>query len=205
MPRHALRFPPDVAAAVRAHVRSAVAAVDPARYKQEAPYTSALANRLEGVAYKGPSGEVIFKSTIVDDRGRNAAESRYGADLALTATVSDGSQSIEKVILVQAKLGDVACLDRNGEASLREQIEKMRMLVDAPKVMQIPERDGQRIPQMISGKRLLDGGEYSPMDLDDYFVARVLTTLDGCTKQSVVQQVQDSSLPRVGVKATMRK
>jgi hypothetical protein len=201
MPRHAFKFPTVVVEAVRAHVQRAIEGLDPGRYAQEPNYTAALLGRLEGPAYKGPLGEVTFRNTVFNDRGARSAESRYGADHAITATISDGKTTINKVILVQAKLGRIANLPPSQQEELRKQIAKMRKLVPAPKVMEIPEMGGQRFPAIISGNRILRNEVYVPMYLPDYFVARITTTLDGCTNPSVVARVKDSGLPQLQVSA----
>jgi len=205
MPKHAFRFPPEVGAAVKQHVRRAIEAVDPSRYRQEANYTAALVSQLEGVAYQGQHGSVEFRSTVFDDRAAGSAESRYGADFAITATVSDGTTTIRKAILVQAKLGDLDDMSAADAEFLRSQIEKMKQLVDAPKVMEIPEHSGHRYPAMVSGNNVLDHEPYTRMELPEYFTARVTTTLDGATERGVVDAVQDSSLPRVDVLAKLRQ
>ncbi len=205
MPRHAFKFPSVVIAAIKQHVRNAIEAVDAQRYGQEANYTAALVNRLEGVAYHGEHGKVVFSSTVFDDRGPKSAEHRYGADHAITATISDGVTTIQKAILVQAKLGRIDDLGTRDATLLREQIEKMKQLVPAPKVMEIPAQDGRRAPAMISGNRVLEGDPYTPMSLPEYFAARVTTTLDGCTNPHVVAAVKDSSLSRVNITAHLRR
>ncbi len=204
MPKHAFNFPREVVEAVRTHVRKAIESVAPERYRQEPNYTAALVNRLEGTAYDGELGSVVFTSTVFDSIGRNTAESRYGADHAITATISDGSTTIRKAILVQAKLGAIEDQDERERRALIEQIVKMLKLVPAPKVMEILEEDGRRTPRIISGRRILAGNPYVPVELPDYFVARVLTTLDGCTNSKVVDAVQDSRLSRLHVKALLR-
>lgn len=186
------------------HVRNAIAAVAPERYRQETNYTSALLNRLEGTAYDGRYGSVVFQSTVFDDRGPNSAERRYGADHAVTATISDGTTTIQKAILIQAKLGRVDNLTSGQISSLRDQIRRMGQLVAAPKVMEIPEVDGRRIPAIISGTKILRGQQYKPMELPKYFVARITTTLDGSTDPKVVAAVKDSSLDRLNVTARVR-
>ena len=196
-----------MAAAVRQHVRQAIAGVDPARFSQEANYTAALLGRLDGPAYAGVHGSVVFRSTVFNDRGTNSAEKRFGADHAITATISDGRQTINKVILVQAKLGTLERMGRKERDFLKEQIEKMHGLVPFPKVMQISETQSplRRSPQMVSGNKVLEDLPYRPMDLEDYFVARILTTLDGCTDPNIVASVQDSSLSRVQVSAKLKR
>jgi hypothetical protein len=58
--------------------------------------------------YEGRDGYVRLKATDVDDRGRDSAERRFGADFGIVAEVSDGLTTIRKAILVQAKLGLVS-------------------------------------------------------------------------------------------------
>lgn len=199
--RHAFAFPQEVRDAVRSHVRRAYRDVSPERYKQEPVWVSAVASRLEGTAYDGDHGTVVFTSTVLDDRGRNSAESRYGADLAITADISDGAREIRKAILVQAKLGRVWDLDASKLDHLQEQIRKMQQLTRFPKVLEIPAEDGVRIPRMLSGNRVAAGEPSSGVPLEDYFTRRVLTTLDGDTRPSFVDAVQDSSLSRIHVRA----
>ena len=205
MPKHAFRLPQEVIEAVRSHVRGAIDAVDPVRYRQEANYTAALLNRLEGIVYSGPYGLVEFKSTVFDDRGRHSAESRLGADHAIIATIEYQARIIKKVILFQAKLGDIQDLNSDQNRMLEGQIEKMRRLVAAPKVMQIPESNGKRYPQIISGNSILGGRPYKPLNLENYFVARVTTTLDGCTDPAAIEIASESSLSRLEVHANIKR
>lgn len=205
MPKHAFKFPPEVVDAIKQHVRNAIKAVEPSRFRQEANYTAALVSQLEGAAYEGEHGMVIFRSTVFDDRGPGSAEHRFGADHAITATVSDGTTTIRKAILVQAKLGHLDEMSPAETEFLRTQLSKMKYLVAAPKVMEIPEHSGRRFPAMISGNNVLAGLPYTAMDLPDYFAARVTTTLDGCTDPETVEAVQDSSLSRIDVTAKLHR
>jgi len=203
MPRHAFKFPVEVITVVKQHVTNAIRSVAPERYKQEPHYTAALVCALEGAAYQGKCGAVIFQSTVFDDRGRNSAESRFGADHAITATISDGTTTIRKAILVQAKLGLISELSRYEMDKLNTQIEKMRKLVAAPKILQIREYAGARDLAMISGNNVFNNRPFKAMSLADYFTAQVTTTLDGCTRPEMVNFVQDSSLNRVEVSAKL--
>ena len=203
MPKHAFKFPREVIEAVKWHVRRAVEGLPAEQFRQEANYTAALLGRLIGTAYEGPAGKVVFTSTVFDDRARGSAEHEFGADHAITATISDGVTTIEKVIMVQAKLGRIDDLTAGQAASLRTQIEKMRAIVPAPKVMEIPKIGGRRVPSMISGNNILGGQSYTPMELPEYFAARVITTLDGCTSSEAVAAVKDSSLSRLRVYAKL--
>jgi hypothetical protein len=196
MPKHGFRFPPEVIDAVREHVSRAIRRVAPERFSQEANYTAALASQLQGTAYEGEHGTVVFKSTVFDDRGRSSAEHQFGADFAITASISDGRNAVYKAILTQAKLGRIDQLSPGALTELNEQIRRMKRLVGAPKVMEIPEHAGQRFPSMISGNRILAGEPYTSTSLADYFVTRVTTTLDGATDPRTVDAVQESNLAR---------
>jgi hypothetical protein len=188
---------------VTSHISSAIESVSPQRFRQEANYVAALARAIEGSAYHGPSGAVVFSSTVVDDRGRNSAEHQYGADLVITADITGPAGRIRKAIMVQAKLGMIADLDNTERSFLNGQIEKMQAVTRSPKVMEIVETDGVRMPRMVSGCRVVNGESYRPMDLPAYFTARVLTTLDGDTDEDFVAAVQDSGLTRINTTATL--
>ena len=201
--RHLFRFPGHVKDAVREHVRRAIEHVDPMHFRQEPAYVAALAARLIGVAYDGADGKVVFTSTIVSDRGRESAESFYGADLAITADVSNKRLAVRKAILVQAKIGAVSDMHARDLEILREQIEKMRRVTRSPKVMEILEHGNVRMPRMVSGSRVLRGERYRAYELPRYFVARVLSTRDGDTRGTFVDAVQDSKLTRLHVLAEL--
>ncbi len=64
--------------------------------------------------------------------------------------------------------------------------------------------DGQREPEVVSGVRIVEGLPSKPMSLPDYFVRRVLTTLDGDTRPDFVAGVQESSLKQLQVIARVR-
>lgn len=152
--RHTFRFPDHIKEAVRLHVRRAVLSVDPRRFRQEPAYTAALIHSLEGVAYDDPDGFVSLRATNVDSVGRGAAEGWSGADFGITATIRDGRRSIDKAILVQAKLEDIDELANAERERLIDQVRDMRHLTRSPKVMVAPLVNGIREPRMLSGTRL---------------------------------------------------
>ncbi len=201
MPRHAFSFPPEVRQQVKNYIDERVAAIEPRRFNQESKYVSALLSKLEGIVYEGNSGFVRFDVTDIDDRGRRSAESFSGADFAITATISNNSTSVQKAILCQAKLGEIKELNTNKSIFLDEQIRKMKHFTRSPKVMEVIEVNGVRHPRIISGNKLLEVKPYSSIEFSDYIIRRVLTTFDGDTRSSFVEAVQDSSLPKLKVKA----
>jgi hypothetical protein len=186
-------------AALRLHVERAIQGLDPQRYRQEANYTAALAGRLEGIAYRGEHGFVRIRATVYDDRGRNSTEHQYGADFAITATISDNNNTISKAILIQSKLGAIESLSGRERTFLDDQIRKMRQLVRAPKVMQVLESKGTRFPQIISGNQILEGLPYTAVALPEYFTSRVTTTLDGSTDTNTIARVSRSTISRINL------
>lgn len=199
MPRHFFSFPEEVREAVKAYTSTRVIKLNPRRYNQEPQYYSALIHSLEGTAYEGTYGIVRFEATAIDDRGPGSAESFSGADFAITATVSDKATNVRKAILFQAKLGLVAEMFPSALADLKDDIKKMKRFTRSPKVMEIPEEDGTRQPQILSGNYILADRKYNSLNLSDYMVRRVLTTFDGDTRTWFVDEVQNSSLPTLRV------
>ncbi len=201
--RHAFRFPPHVRRAVHDHVRRAIEELSPTRFRQEPAYTAALLGRLAGVAYEDQDGSVVFKTTNIDSIGRGAAEQWSGADFAITAEIRQRELSVNKAILAQAKLGSLEDLPSSEHRRLIDQVRHMRRLTRSPKVLVIPEVEGRRDPEMVSGTNILRELDSQPVPLADYFVRRVLTTLDGDTRRGFVDAVQDSSLKQLRVFVTL--
>lgn len=202
--RHTFRFPDHIKEAVRAHVRRAVTSVDQRRFRQEPAYTTALIHGLEGIAYEDDDGFVSIRATSVDNIGPGTAESWSGADFAITATIRQEVRSIEKAILVQAKLGGLDELSKDERERLVGQVRDMSTYTRSPKVMVVPIVDGVREPRMLSGRRILDGESPRGYALSDYVVARITTTLDGDTRSEFVSAVQESSFSQLRIHAEMR-
>jgi len=197
--RHAFSFPEGIRGALKNHIEKAVSGIDMKGYLQEPAYTSALARSLEGTVYEGKGGYVKIKSTIVSDRGPHSAEKRFGADLSITASISDGTRGIRKAILIQSKLGRIDELSPSVKKMLKGQIQKMKNHTRSPKVMEIPVENGQRRPKIISGQRILGNEPYRSYELSDYFVNRILTTFDGDTRREFVDAVQESKLTQLNL------
>ena len=77
----------------------------------------------------------------------------------------------------------------------------MRQYTRSPKVLLFRESDGRRVPEVVSGVRLVERLPFKPVALPDYFVRRVLTTFDGDTRPEFVTAVQESSLQKLRVLA----
>jgi hypothetical protein len=80
----------------------------------------------------------------------------------------------------------------------------MRRLTRSPKVLVVPLVDGRREPRMLSGVRLTESLPSVGHSLPDYFVARVMTTFDGDTREQFVDAVQDGSLAGLRFVAELR-
>lgn len=202
--RHTFKFPFPIQLAVRQHVRKAVEIIRPESFAQEHNYTAALAGVLQGRVYEGNDGYVEFKSTVANDKARGASERWSGVDFAITADIADQSKRIEKAIIFQSKKGDVEELGKRAREKLVEQIKDMRALTRAPKVLEVPDRRTRMFPTVVSANKILVGSPYTQTELDDYFVRRVLTTLDGDTRPIFVAGVQESSLAQLQVFARIR-
>ena len=150
--------------------------------------------KLEGVVYQDDNHYIEIKATVFNDRGRNSAESKWGADFAITASISDSKKTIDKAILVQAKM-NVSDLK---STSLFEQINKMKKITKSPKVMILnPIDENLRDPFICSGNKILENNGFSKQRLSTYFTTRILTTFDGDTRKQFVENVQDSTLTRI--------
>ena len=194
---HAFRFPEHIRRALKNHIEKAVSEIDMNRCSQEAAYTTVLATKLEGVAYEQDDGYVKIESTIVSDRGPHSAEKRSGADLAITAEISDKDKSVKKAILVQSKLGSISELSPNRRSELKDQVKKMKRYTKSAKVMEIPIENKQRRPKVVSARKFSKDEAYKSYELSDYFTGRILTTFDGDTRPKFVDGVQDSRLTKL--------
>jgi hypothetical protein len=198
MPRHTFKFSPEFQERFKSEIRQAIVGVDPARFRQEPQYTSAILSRLHGIEVRSDSGEYAsVQATDIADRGPNSAEHRYGADFVITATVSDSQRTIRKAILVQVKSKPINKLSNKNMKDLKEQIDKMKKVVDSPKVAGIRKENDQAMLEISSGNRVLNGETYSKTDFPEYLNQRVVTTMDGTTKSEVVDALQESNLKKL--------
>jgi hypothetical protein len=124
--------------AVRQHVLKAVSRLDPIRYRQEAAYVAALFARLDDVVVSRPDVSVEFRSTVVSDRGAASAESIWGADFGLTASLRSGSDQIDKGVLGQAKRHSLIALPNREKEFFREQVGKMAAATSSTLGLEVP-------------------------------------------------------------------
>jgi|SRR5699024_1503603 len=191
--RHSFKFPIHIREIVKDHINKAIDKTDPKRYNQESPYISALLAKLEGKIYEDKDYYIEIITTVMDDRGKNSAEHRSGADFSITAKISDKEKNIEKAILVQAKMDDKQLKGK----LLKEQISKMRKITKSPKVLVINPIGERRDPYVCSGNKIFKNEEFSREKLANYFTKRVMTTFDGDTRKEFVEKIQNSNLPNL--------
>jgi len=200
MPKHTFSYSKEFLNQVREAVRNVFDVIEIARFSQEASYSSAILSRLHGIEIQSTIGEYVkIESTVVDDRGPNAAESRYGADFSITATISDGNTTIRKAILFQVKSLEIDKLNLSELERLKNQIRRMKNVVDAPKVAGLREEGVKGMFEISSGNKILNDLEYSKTDFPEYFNQRVITTLDGTTDNIIVDGIQESNLKKLDV------
>jgi len=198
MPRHAFSYSREFLDAVRKALTDALAGLEERRFPQEPKLTSALLGRLQGLEIRTQHGEYLrIDTTDVADRGRDSAEKRTGADFVITATCADNEKKIRKAILFQLKEGSLRGLAPAKRKELTEQVEKMKRIVNAPKIGGIIRRNGQATIGVASGNRFLEGDDFQVQDFPSYFNQRVITTLDGNTDAATVDSLQDGDLPTI--------
>jgi len=196
MPRHSFSYSRDFLDAVRKTLNSAIEGLEERRFPQEPKLTSAHLGRLQGLEVRLKQGEYLrIDTTDVADRGRDSAERRTGADFVITATCADNEKKIRKAIMFQMKEGGLKGLPPAKRKELSEQVEKMKKIVDAPKIGGIVRKNGRPEIQIASGSRFLEGEDFQVQDFASYFNQRVITTLDGNTDACTVDMLQDGDLP----------
>jgi hypothetical protein len=104
---------------------AAASRLDPLRYNQEPVYVAALFARLDDVVYQGRELSIEIQSTIVDDRGRDSAESQWGADFGIVARIRGSEEDTEKAALGQAKKGSLVSLPKREAEGFRKQVVDM--------------------------------------------------------------------------------
>jgi hypothetical protein len=133
-----MNLPPSAMRAVTRHISKVVARLDPERYHQEPAYVAALLGRLDEVVDRGRDLTIEFKSTVVDDRGRQSAESVWGADFGITALIQTPDRSIAKGAIGQAKRGNIGSLVGDERERFRTQVVKMSHSTTATLALEVP-------------------------------------------------------------------
>lgn len=221
-----LQIPRGAARALSNYIAKAVNRLDPARYRQEAAYVAALFARLDGVVYHKPNLSIEIKSTVVADRGRGSAESKWGADFGIVAKVIAGRVVTEKGVLGQAKRGSLVNLPGREAETFRQQVVKMNEVTNALIGLEVP-NEPFRTPlvRIVESANLRQGIpfrrtfrrldftihpptiEASPVYMGDlvplgrYIYAELLHCLHGDTDERLIHGLEDSNLSYLLVEA----
>lgn len=96
---------------------------------QEPDFTSRMVARIEDAVHDSGLRGVEWTAHVLSDRGRGAAESRYGADLLGVLSVELDDFSLRKGFLAQAKMHEPGTiLSHSGWSRLSVQCERMLAL-----------------------------------------------------------------------------
>ena len=221
-----MKIPAPAARALARHVSRAVERLDPARYQQEPAYVAALFARLDAVVYRGPNFTLELKSTVVCDRGPNSAESTWGADFGIVASITAKDEVVEKAVLGQAKHGSLVRLTPVEAEQFREQLVKMAVVTKATIGFEVPTAAGVpptvrivEIPALFGGVvvqssfrryedsfRAKTSGEPPALlgpalPLGRYLYAEVLRCLHGDSDERLIKRLAHSSLATLRVEA----
>ena len=198
--------------AMKRHVARAQGRLDPTRFAQEPAYVAALLARLDGVVYEGKAGRVEFFSTIVADRGPNSAESRFGADFAIAAHLSQPGSEVRKAVLGQAKKGALDQLRTEERQRFQLQVHRMAAVTSAIVGLEVPRATGDqlivRVVDVVSVPT--DTAEVNlglmrigpPRDLADYLTRGIMRCSHGDARDDFVGAVSSSDLSRLQIVAT---
>lgn len=189
-------WPDEMKAALRAHVETALERLDPDRYAQEPAYVAALLARLDGVVYEGSGCYLEIISTIVADRGPNSAESRWGADFAVIASVIVDGKRTRKAVLGQAKKADVEnTVGESRPPRLQAQCEKMLSATSSAIVLRTPDMFGEQ--PRIEVLATQDEPGHSSIELADYLTDFLLACRHGDRRGSFIRGVSESHLSKL--------
>lgn len=113
---------------VGAAIQGAETALSEGRIEQEPAMTDRMLGRIEQALVNLEIGGIIWKAKTLTDRGRNAQESRLGADFVGVLNVKTEGYFVAKGFLAQAKM-----IRRNGFDDMRELVQQCeQMLVLSP-------------------------------------------------------------------------
>ena len=193
MPRKYYPWPKVVQESVRKYVKTKVEDTSIDRFREEPAYIVSLITRLEGVVYEGPYGKIEIKATSFNSHYSDSAENILGADFSLIINISDRTINVKKAVLYQAKKDPT-----KRRKELCGQIKKMQQYTSAPKVLELP-KENKDEPLVFSGNLFLKKVSYSRIKLSDYIVRRILTCIEGDTRQEFLKKVQTSKLPKMEI------
>lgn len=189
----------NIVQAVRDHINNVCNRVDPKRFGQEHAYIAALMGKLEGIAWEDEENEasVVFKTTVVNDRGPNAAEKKYGADFAITLERSNRDTKVTKAVIGQAKRGSLESLSKRENERLIQQCSMMSRHTSEYLVMETPIYSNS-VPMIVLPKRNLILSN-AKITLTDYIIDFFVACKHGDQRSNFISAVEESKLNRLEV------
>jgi hypothetical protein len=188
-----INMPTSMKDAMARYVTDALTRLNPTRYDQEPNFMAALLGKLDGVVYDGVDGRLELTCTSVNGIGPNAAEKRYGADFAFTASVQYQGQSYEKAVLGQAKKGPLSSITPKELRRLSDQTSTMRVYSDHYLVLHTP-RNGDETVTIRRSVPSNSENLHRPETLTDYLEAMIRCS-HGDLRKGFVESVAHSKLP----------
>lgn len=184
------------------HINKAFSRLEKDRYQQEPAYVSAFLGKMdEKFSFGGVT--VDFKPTIINDRGKNAAESIVGADFSLTLEIKHNSEVlVKKSVIAQAKNKSTALLSKQELERLKEQYSKMRRYTDHSGLMifEAPNETGNT-PSVLLGidfeRRFLSEKPIyyrNSIPFTEYIVDHFIHCIHGNRNSDFCEKVNDSKL-----------
>lgn len=186
----------DTVSAVRTHIENAYSGIDSKKFSQEPAYVAALMARLGGLAWTDHEGAYIeFATTVVNDRGPNSAENKFGADFAITLDLMNEQGSLKKATIGQAKRGSTENLSKKDMQNLKEQCQKMAGKTSEYLVLETPTESRGcpmiRLSSKTKNSRLISD---TLIRLDDYIIEHLIACSHGDKRNDFVEAVQQSNL-----------
>jgi hypothetical protein len=180
-----------------------ISRLDVNRLNQESHFVAGLFVLLHGYKYKHIDGRSVeLLSTMVNDRGPKSAESKFGADFAITAVIHHEGNSVRKAVLGQAKKGSIKGLSTTDREKLDVQIEKMAAVTDNFLLLEAPKIFSDGISVWVSD--LSSKGKFDKkMTLERYIVSMLIGCTHGDKRAAFVDAVQHGALKGLTVIANM--
>lgn len=187
---------------IHKYIANAASRLERARYAQESAYVDAFLGRLDGVIHLEESGaQIDLKATVLADRGRGAAESKFGADFALVFSSKGGAVEVDKAVIAQAKNGNLEDISKAEQKRLSGQCEKMGYITKQYFVLEAPTMDGA-IPSVRLGDHATRSWVAARMSFDEYLVDQVICCIHGDTRREFINAVNNSKLSTIKITAT---
>lgn len=202
--KHLFRFSRNTKDELSQAINRRLANVRMSRYGNEPNYAPAMIQELNGFEFENAECKVAMKGAVMTGVAPGATENWSGADCSVVARIEDKHGCvIDKAILAQCKRESVKKLQGKIKEKLEEQIGNMRKLTKHPKLIELPERDGE-VPRVISACGYVEGTRLQHQDFGRWVATRVLPTLDGDTRKDFAKAVLDSKLSKLRIHAVKK-